>query len=68
MCKTRWVEHHFAIYSYQYFVVWNALLAVHVQNGIEKPDQTQSFLLSMSQFSFIITLVATQNVYDGLEC
>jgi len=50
----------FVTYTYQYSAVWNALLAVHLLSGIEKP--VQSFLLSMSQFSFIITLVATQNV------
>jgi len=51
----------FVTYTYQYSAVCQeSLLAVHLLSG--RLSDAQSFLLLMSQLSFIIALVATQNV------
>ena len=68
MCKTRWVERHdaFEVFCDLYLPILCCLEGIAGSASTEWNRETrsdaQSFFLSMSQFSFIITLVATQNV------
>jgi len=68
LCRTRWVECHdaFEIFCDLYLPTICCFESIAGSSGSEWNRDTrlaaQSFLLAMSQFSFIVTLVATQNV------
>lgn len=68
MCRTRWVECHeaFAVFSDLFFPVVSCLEAIaisdHAHWNRDTRSDAQSLLLAMSQFSFVVALVATQNI------
>ena len=52
----------FGICSYQLSVVWKRSLVHQMSHGTERHAMMQSFLLAISQFTFIVALVLTQKV------
>jgi len=68
LCRTRWVERHdaFEVFCDLYLPIICCFESIAGSSGSEWNRDTrsaaQSFLLAMSQFSFIVTLVATHNV------
>ena len=66
MCRTRWVERHeaFQVFSDLFMPVFCCLEATSRSSPSEwnRESKTDSFLLAMSQFPFIIALQATQNI------
>ncbi|XP_065883923.1 52 kDa repressor of the inhibitor of the protein kinase-like [Dysidea avara] len=68
MCRTRWVERHnaFEVFCDLFLPIFCCFESIAGSSGSEWNRETrsdaQSFLLAMSQFSFIVTLVTTQSV------
>ena len=68
MCKTRWVERHeaFTVFSDLFLPIVSCLEEMSLSSSSEWNRETrsdaQSLLLSLSQFSFIVTLVASHSV------
>ena len=68
MCRTRWVERHeaFEVFSDLFLPIVCCLEKISLSSNSEWNSDTRSdshsFLLALSQFSFIMTLTATQNV------
>ena len=68
MCRTRWVERHeaFEVFSDLFLPIVCCLEKISLSSNSEWNSDTHSdshsFLLALSQFSFIMTLTATQNV------
>lgn len=68
MCRTRWVERHeaFEMFSDLFLPVVCCLekisMSSHTEWNNETRSDSQSLLLALSQFSFIIALTVTQNI------
>ena len=68
MCRTRWVKRHeaFEVFSDLFFPIVCCLEKISLSSNTEWNNDSRSdsqfLLLALSQFSFIVTLTATQNV------
>ena len=68
LCRTRWVERHeaFEVFSDLFLPIFCSLEAIVYSSlsdwNRETRSDAQSFLLAMSQFSFIVALALTQKV------
>ena len=68
MCRTRWVERHeaFEVFSDLFLPIVCCLEKISLSSNTEWNNDSRSdsqfLLLALSQFSFIVTLTATQNV------
>lgn len=68
MCRTRWVERHeaFDVFCDLFLPIVCCLEKISMSSYSEWNNETrsdsQTMLLALSQFSFIVTLTATQNV------
>ena len=68
MCRTRWVEHHeaFELFSDLFMPIISCLEAISQSTSLEwnrdSRSDAESFLLALSQFSFIVGLHITQAV------
>ena len=64
MCKTRWVDNAFEIFTIPILCCLECITdSSTAERNRETSLDAQSFLLLMSQFSIIITLIATQILY-----
>ena len=68
MCRTRWVERHeaFEVFSDLFLPIVCCLekISLSLSNdwNSDTRSDSHSFLLALSQFPFIMTLITTQNV------
>ena len=68
LCRTQWVERHdaYEVFTDLFLVIVSCLEAiVHPPSADWNRDtcsEAQSFLLAVSQFSFVVTLVVTQTI------
>ena len=68
MCRTRWVEQHeaFEVFSDLFLPLVCCLEKISMSSSAEWINETwsdsQSLLLALSQFSFIVALTVTQNI------